>query len=487
MNTKKLNRSVVPKEPYPEKILQIGEGNFLRCFIDWQVDILNEQKGLDAGVVIARPIDSDFPPSLNTQNGLYTTFLRGYDEQGNLRNEQRIITAVTREISIYKEYKEFLAIARNPAIRFIVSNTTEAGIAFNENDGFKDTPPREFPAKLTRFLHERFRTFGGTKESGFILIPCELIDYNGQELKRVVLQYVDLWQLGDEFRDWIVTANTFCSTLVDRIVTGYPKNESEELTAKLGYEDMFMVAGEFFHLFVIQAPESVAEELKIAGSGLNIEVVDDLKPYKDRKVAILNGCHTALVPIAYLCGFELVKDAVSDADLTEFLDRLLEREIIPYLGMSEKSLREYAANVIKRFKNPYIDHRLLDISLNSMAKFKTRILPQFLQYWRENNSIPPLMSLSLAALIRFYKGESGGNSYPLKDDKCFLEQYHDLWTDCTPMTQANAERIVEEILCLESHWGVMLSDIDGLRKKMANDLVSIDTKGMRATLREYLR
>lgn len=483
---KKLNRNTIQSKLYPEKILQIGEGNFLRCFIDWQIDILNEKNGLDAGIVVARPINSDFPPSLNSQDGLYTTFLRGYDDEGNLRDEQRLITAVNREISIYNEYEQFLALAKDPAIRFIVSNTTEAGITFDAADGFDDSPPAEFPAKLTRFLYERFLACSGAIDCGFVLIPCELIDYNGEELKKNVLQYVDLWQLNEEFRYWVVSANTFCSTLVDRIVTGYPENEAPELAEKLGYEDRFMVAGEYFHLFIIQAPKQLEDELKLAGSGLNIKVVDDLKPYKDRKVGILNGCHTALTPIAHLCQIELVKDAVSDPDLAEFLAQLLDKEIIPYLKMPTSYLQEYAATVIGRFKNPYINHRLLDISLNSMTKFKTRLLPQFLQYYKERKSIPPLMSLSFAALISFYKGENEGIQYPVKDDQRFLELYQELWSDPTPLTMERAEKISRTILGLEDHWGSSLLSVEGLPEKMAADLMAIDSKGMLVTLKEYL-
>lgn len=482
----KLNRSSREIKQYPEKILQIGEGNFLRCFIGWQVDILNEKNGLDAGIVVARPIDSDFPPSLNTQDGLYTTLLRGYDEQGKLRDEKRIISAVTRELSIYKDYEEFLSLAQNPQLRFIVSNTTEAGIVFNDRDRFNDAPSSSYPAKLTRFLYERFVACDGSNDGGFILLPCELIDYNGEELRKIVLQYISLWGLSKEFRAWVKSANTFCSTLVDRIVTGYPKDEAGKLAQELGYDDQFMVTGEYFHLFVIQAPKNVGEELRLAGSGLNVEIVDDLKPYKERKVGILNGCHTALVPIAHLCGIELVKDAVSEPQLARYLELLLEKEIIPSLGMPPDYLQDYAASVIGRFKNPFIKHRLLDISLNSMTKFKTRLLPQFLHYSRDHGTAPPLMSLSLAALICFYRGEYKGNSYPLRDDQPFLDLYRELWSGDEALTLEAATGIARRVLGLEGHWGASLLSIDGLLEKTAADILSICDRGMDATLKGYL-
>ena len=483
----RLNRNSGQYKKHPERILQIGEGNFLRCFIGWQVDILNEKKGLDAGIVVARPIDTEFPPTLNTQDGLYTTLLRGYDENNELKDEKRVVSAVTREISIYKEYKDFLAVARQPEIRFVVSNTTEAGIVFSDKDKFNDAPASAFPAKLTRFMYERFEYFDGADSKGLILIPCELIDYNGEELKKIVLQYAELWNLSSEFKKWVDRANTFCSTLVDRIVTGYPQKEAESIEDELGYRDQFMVTGEYFHLFVIQAPEFVAEELRIADSGLNIEITEDLKPYKERKVGILNGSHTAIVPIAHLCGIALVKEAVSDKQIERYLSRLLDDEIIPSLGMPADYLKEFADSVIGRFRNPFIDHKLLDISLNSMTKFKTRLLPQFINYYKNNNTVPKLMSLSLAALICFYKGENRGKSWTLRDDQHFLEMYGELWSDVgETITEEQSRHIAETVLRLDSHWGTSMLDMDGLLEKVTSDIVSIVNKGMESVLQEYL-
>lgn len=484
----KLNRKNHPFAVHPEKILQVGGGNFLKGFIGWMIDILNERNGLDAGIVVARPTDSRAPLRLHEQDHLYTTLLRGYDERGTLRNEKRIVSAVTREISIYRDYAAFLEVARNPHVRFVVSNTTEAGIAYDGNDRFDDSPPSSFPAKMTCFLHERFVSSGGASDSGFVFLPCELIDHNGEELRRIILQYVDLWNLGKEFRTWVVRANTFCSTLVDRIVTGYPENEAPELARELRYADRLMVAGEFFHLFVIQGPESLRKELRLDGSGLNIHLVEDLKPYKERKVGILNGCHTALVPVALLSGVEFVDEAVSDSDLAAYLEQLLEREIIPSLDMPADALREYAASVISRFRNPFIKHRLSDIALNSMAKFKARLLPQLLTYHEANGCPPPLMSLSLAALICFYSGDCDGKAHSLKDEQVFLDLYQELWSKAgnAPLTPETAMEIAGGVLSLESHWGVDLTSLDGLPEKVAADMVDIRNGGMMATLKGYL-
>jgi len=485
---KELNRSTTSLPSYPERILQIGEGNFLRCFIGWQVDILNEKNGLNAGIVVARPIDTDIPEPLNVQDGLYTTLLRGYDENNELRNEKRIVSSVTREISICKEYAAFLELAHNPELRFIFSNTTEAGIAYSDADKFDDAPPATYPAKLTRFLYERFEAISGAKDKGFVLFPCELLDYNGELLKEYVCKYADLWNLAAEFKIWLEEANTFCSTLVDRIVTGYPRDEVAQLEEELGYHDRFMVTGEFFHLFVIQAPQWVGEELKLAGSGLHIQIVDDLKPYKQRKVGILNGCHTALMPIAWLCGIEFVKDATNDAQLEDFLAKLLDKEIIPCLPLPVEELKPFADSVIGRFKNPYIKHKWLDISLNSMTKFRTRLLPQLKQYCADNNEVPPLMSLAFAALICFYRGELNGQSYVTKDDQPFLDMYQELWGQAGmgAVDLAVATTIATKVLSLDQHWEAELLKIDGLADKVAEYIVSITGKGMRETLTEVL-
>lgn len=290
MNT--LNRRDFPGARYPERIIQFGEGNFLRAFVDWQIDLLNEHTDLNAGVVIVRPIQSDFPPSLSTQDGLYTTIIRGLNEEGEAVSDARLIRSVNREISVYSQYDEFLKLAHNPEMRFVFSNTTEAGIGYHAGDKFDDAPAVSYPAKLTRLLFERFTHFNGAADKGWIIIPCELIDYNGDALRELVLRYAQEWALPAAFIAWLNNANTFCSTLVDRIVTGYPRDEVAELEAGLGYHDSFLDTAEHFYLFVIQGPKSLSAELRLDKYPLNVLIVDDIKPYKERKVAILNGAHT---------------------------------------------------------------------------------------------------------------------------------------------------------------------------------------------------
>ena len=294
---------------YPEKIIQFGEGNFLRCFIDWQIDILNEKTDFNSGITVIRPIDYDSVPLLDTQDGLYTTVIRGINESGEAVKDYRLIQSVNREIPVYKEFDKYLKLAENPEIKWIISNTTEAGIVFDGNDKYEDRPQSTFPGKLTRLLHERYKLFKGSKDSGFIILPCELIDYNGEILKETVMKYADIWKLDSGFKEWLTEANTWCSTLVDRIVTGYPFSEKDELEKELGYKDNFITTGEYFYLFVIQGPEWLKNELKLDKVNMNIKIVDDIKPYILRKVGILNGAHTLMVPVAYLYGIDTVKKA----------------------------------------------------------------------------------------------------------------------------------------------------------------------------------
>ena len=306
---------------YPEKIIQFGEGNFLRCFADWQIDILNEKTDFNSGITVVRSINDEKLPLLDIQDGLYTTIIRGINEDGEAVKEYRVIQSVNREMSVYKEFDEYLKLAENPDIKWIISNTTEAGIVFVENDKYEDRPPSSFPAKLTRLLHERYKVFNGMKDKGFIILPCELIDYNGEKLKETVLEYVKLWGLENGFKEWLLESNTWCSTLVDRIVTGFPFSEKEELERELGYKDIFMTTGEYFYLFVIQGPKSLEKELRLEESGLNIKITDNIKPYKLRKVGILNGAHTLMVPVAYLYGLETVKESIENPVIGEYVKK----------------------------------------------------------------------------------------------------------------------------------------------------------------------
>ncbi|MDN3702609.1 tagaturonate reductase [Vibrio artabrorum] len=482
-----LHRDNFKLPSYPTRILQFGEGNFLRAFVDWQFDILNELTDFNAGISVIRPIDSDFPPSMNTQSGLYTTLIRGLDDEGKPRAEERIITSINNELSAYKEFGSILELAKNPDVRFVVSNTTEAGITFNEDDKITDMPPSSFPAKLILMLLERFEAFDGVMDKGLVIIPCELIDYNGEELKQILNRYVDLWGLSPSFRVWLNNANTFCSTLVDRIVPGYPKDEIKELEQAFGYKDNFVVNAEWFYSFVIQAPKWLEKELCLdqlpVDSRLNIKIVDDIKPYKERKVAILNGAHTALVPVAFQAGLDTVGESMDDEQMVKFMRNAMFDEIIPNLSLPEHELIEFAEDVESRFKNPYIRHLLLSISLNGMTKFKTRILPQLITYSKKNKVPPTYLTFSLAALITFYRGERANEKYPLNDDVKFISFYSSAW-DEVQNGKMSIFDLVSSVLADTDHWGQDLNTFPDLTRMVSGFATDIVCEGMRVALQK---
>lgn len=481
---KNLNRQDFPGRQHPDKIIQFGEGNFLRAFIDWQIDLINEKTDLDAGIVVIRPIDSVFPPSLSTQDGLYTTIIRGLNEQGETIRETRLIRSVNREINVYQQFDEYLELAHDANIQIIFSNTTEAGISFNANDQLRDAPPSSYPAKLTRLLYERFVHFNGAADKGWTLVPCELIDYNGEALRELILRYATQWQLPHAFTVWLEQHNTFCSTLVDRIVTGYPRNEVAELQQELGYLDTFLDTAEYFYLFVIQGPRSLEKTLRLDQVNLNILIVDDIKPYKERKVAILNGAHTALVPVAYLAGLDYVGDAMDDTQVSSFVEQTIFDEIVPVMTLPKDELASFARSVINRFRNPFIQHQLLSISLNGMTKFRTRILPQLVEYQRKYGKLPVRLTFSLAALIAFYEGKRGEETTPLQDDEVWLTRYAGLWSQLQA-GKISLNELVHDVLAQAEHWEQDLTALPGLTALVTEQLQVIRSKGMRAALKQY--
>ena len=456
----------------PVKILQFGQGNFMRGFFDWQVDLLNERTGLDAGVVIVRPRGGSAAPLLDVQDGLFTVLIDGLDATGTPVKEHRLVTCVQREIDPSTMYADYLALAANPDLRFIVSNTTEAGIATNDTDAFGATPPVAFPAKLAQFLFARFDAFDGALDQGVVLLPCELIDQNGPALQAAVLHFVRLWDLDPAFAAWIDAACTFCSTLVDRIVTGKPA-DAAAIEASLGYRDQFMVAAEYYYLFVIEGPAWVADELKLAGADLNVLLVDDIKPYKQRKVGILNGGHTALVPVALLAGLTEVGQAVDDPQVGAWLRAAIDDEIIPALPMARAGLAAFAGDVILRFRNPAIHHKLSSIALNSWSKFAARIAPQIVRYAElHDGALPQKLVTALAATMVLYRG----GVIDLSDDPATLAWFAQAWR-----TMAPADMVRGWLAC-QRVWGRDLNTVAGLADAVTNTLAAIVRDGMRAAM-----
>ena len=459
----------------PERVVQFGEGNFLRAFADHFIDLMNEKAGFNSKVVLVQPRGGhpEAADRFAEQDGLYTLILRGR-ENGQPVERKRVISAASRCLDPKRDWEKLLDCARNPVLRFVISNTTEAGIAFDPACKADDAPPSAFPAKLTVFLRERWKL----GLPGVIILSCELIDHNGQELRRCVNEYVKLWALEDEFAAWLEKENIFCSTLVDRIVTGSPKADAPRLWEELGYEDQLIDTGEVFAAWVIEGPQSMRDELPFEQAGLPIQVVDDVTPYKQRKVRILNGAHTSMILGAYLGGKNIVRDCMQNEAIRGFLEKTMFDEIIPTLDLPKKDLSSFAASVIDRFDNPYIDHQLLDIALNSASKWKARVMPSLTEYVKRAGSLPKRLTFSLAAFIDFYrKGERNGEAYPVRDDEWVLDFFAAHRDDDNA---ALAHAVVSD----ERLWDGALAEIDGLEEAVTADLDRIDEVGMYEAMKE---
>lgn len=447
----------------PVKILQFGTGNFLRGFIDWAVDILNEKTDFNGDIQIVQPHGKSPATALNEQEGLYHVITRGF-QNGKVIDEVRLITSVRSAINPYLEYESFLALADKPELRLMVSNTTEAGIYFDPKDKQPEDVPVSFPGKLTALLYRRFSVFQGDPSKGLIHLPCELIEQNGQKLKETILQYARLWNLGTAFESWVNDHNIFCNTLVDRIVPGYPQEDAQEMVERIGYKDDLMVMTEPFHLWIIEGPQSLEREFPISQTGLDIYFADDLTPYRTRKVRILNGAHTAMVPLAYLKGLRTVREAVEDPFIGDFLTHTIYSEIAPTLDLPKEELEKFAQDVIERFKNPFIKHLLKDIALNSVSKFQVRILPSLLEYYRRKNELPEHLVLSFAALIVFYRGNYAGQSFPVRDTPEVVDFLQEVWEN------KDSHTIATRVLAQTAFWQQDLNSIAGLTDLLADKI-----------------
>ena len=477
----------------PERVLQFGEGGFLRGFVDWMIHGMNRKGLFNGRVVVVQPIAQGQVARLNQQAGAYTLLMRGV-ENGQVVERQELITSISRGINPYTNFNDYLKCAHNPDLRFIVSNTTEAGISYSPDDKPTDQPPASYPAKLTLLLMERYKAFNGDAAKGFILLPCELIDRNGDNLKRIVLQVAKDWNLDATFVEWIETANVFTNTLVDRIVTGYPRGEVEALWAKAGYRDDLFDSSEVFHLWVIEGPASIADELPLAKAGFNVVISDNMKPYRDRKVGILNGAHTATVPIAFLAGHEFVGDFMADALVCGFMRNAIANEVIPTLTLPKDELELFAAAVYERFSNPFIHHALLSITLNSVSKYKARVLPSLRKYLNQQEQLPTHLTFALAALIVFYRGtvikdgvligHRNGQEYPIKDSQPILEKFAALWSnfDHSDGSSTAVRALTDEVLQQSDWWGKDLRNISGLSSAVARYTTAILTQGPRAAI-----
>lgn len=455
-----------------EKIIQFGEGNFLRGFVDYFIDVMNEKTDFDAKAVVVQPIPQGRVGQLNRQEGLYTLYLRG--KQGSrIVNEKRVISSISRGIDPYSDFASFLDLAGNDDIGIIVSNTTEAGIVYDETCSFDDDPPVSFPAKLTRLLYERFTRSRGGK--GYIILSCELIDDNGRKLKDVVMSHSREWDLGDEFIRWVAEKNIFCSTLVDRIVTGYPSDDAEKLNEENGYEDSLLDVAECFGLWVIEGPGSIEEAIPFEKAELPVMITEDHRPYKLRKVRILNGAHTSMVPVALLWGENIVRDTMRNEYTGRFVRDLVMKEIIPTIPLPEEELIGFAEDVFDRFDNPFIDHKLKDISLNSISKWTARVKPSLVEFVEKKRCLPERIVFAFAALVVFYKRGDTRDSSEVKE---FFDGY---------TGKGNNEALLETLLSNESFFGEDLRRIDGLKEMTLKYMDEIEEDGMQEALTSFLK
>ena len=461
---------------YPERIVQFGGGNFLRGFVDWVVDVLNDETDFGSGIALVKATPGSYE-ALDAQDCLFTTYLHGLQE-GQFVEQTRLISAVNRTVYPYQDFAAYLALARQPEIRFIFSNTTESGIVYSAEDSVTDRPPGSFPAKLTRFLYERYQHFGGAPDKGCIIIPTELIEDNGGRLREIILAYAGLWRLEPGFADWLLVHNFFCNTLVDRIIPGFPEAEAERIFSQLGYEDRLLVAGEVYHSWIIEAPPSLLEAFPVdrTRTPLNVKIVADAAPYRTIKVRLLNGAHTSIVPLGVILGIESVREAMEHDALGRFIQDLIFEEVIPSVSeVPRDELESFARDVFDRFLNPRIHHRLETIALNTSAKVKERILPSLLGYMEATGELPARLVIALAGFIRLYRGDL----IVLNDDADVLAWFEDVWAGT-----ATTEALSRAVLSNGTLWERDLTTVPGLVERVTEALDTIEAGALLELLRQ---
>ena len=471
-------------EHAPEKVLQFGEGNFLRAFVDYWFDLANEKAGWNGKCVLVQPIAPGLAKMINAQDGLYTLYLRG-SENGRKVDDKRVISSVSRCLNPYEkaDYEAMMEVAASDDLEIIVSNTTEAGIVYDPACQQGDCPPSSFPAKLTQVLYHRYQA----GKPGILMLACELIDDNGKQLLKCVNQYIDQWGLEDGFKKYVNEDCTFCGSLVDRIVPGRIRDPKEvaELEEKNGYADPLTDVGEVFGVWVIEGDPKLNDVLPFRKAGLedHVFVTPDMSPYKKRKVRILNGAHTGFVLGAYLAGFDIVRDCMHDDTILKYMNKMLLDEVVPILPLDKEDCKKFAAAVQDRFNNPFVNHELMSISLNSTSKWRARNMPSFLEYIEQNGTLPACLTMSFAAYIAFYSNDvqeltdaglvckrAKGNTYTVSDDRWVLEFYYAHKDDGIPA-------LVHAVMTNEQMWGRDLTQIPGFEDATVNNLAMIRAQG----------
>ena len=492
---KALNKLTAPKAVAPEKIIQFGEGNFLRAFVDWIIWNMNQKTNFNASVAVVQPIDRGMAEWLNGQDCLYHVSLQGR-LNGEAINSLERIDVISRALNPYSQNAAFMALADQPEIRFVISNTTEAGITFDPACKFTDAPASSYPGKLVQLLYRRYKTFEGDPKKGLIIMPCELIFLNGHHLKDCIRKYIELWKDDfaadyEGFKEWFEKYNYVCATLVDRIVPGFPRKDIAAIQEKVGYADNLVVQAEIFHLWVIEKPENMSieqlrEEFPAEKAGLHVLIAESEKPYHERKVTLLNGPHTVLSPVAYLSGINIVRDACNDPVVGKYIHKVQFEELMETLNLPMDELRQFASDVLERFNNPYVDHQVTSIMLNSFPKFETRDLPGLKTYLERKGELPKGLVLGLAAIITYYKGGTRADGAPIQpnDAQEIMDLLQQLWA--TGCTRKVAEGVLgaTDIIWKESKQN--LNEVPGLTDMVVSFLDSIQEKGMLETVKSIL-
>ncbi len=493
-NLKSLSKQTAPKSVMPERIIQFGEGNFLRAFVDWIIWNMDAKTNFNGSVVVVQPIERGMVDWLNGQDCLYHVNLQGR-LNGEAVNSLERIDVISRALNPYSQNWAFMSLAEQPEIRFVISNTTEAGIAFDDTCKFTDAPASSYPGKLVQLLYRRFKTFNGDPTKGLIIMPCELIFLNGHHLKDCIEKYIELWKadLGADyaaFKEWFEKYNYVCATLVDRIVPGFPRKEIADIQQKIGYKDNLVVQAEIFHLWVIEKPtnmsiEQLREEFPAEKAGLHVLIAESEAPYHERKVTLLNGPHTVLSPVAYLSGVDIVRDACNHEVIGKYIHKVQFEELMQTLNLPMEELQQFGADVLERFNNPYVDHQVTSIMLNSFPKFQTRDLHGLKVYLERKGELPKGLVLGLAAIITYYKGgkRADGAEIVPNDAQEIMDLLKNLWAT------GDTRKVAEGVLAAKDLiWGEHgdLNQIPGLTDMVVSFLDSIQQKGMLETVKSIL-
>ena len=475
-------KKMFAKPERPIKIMQFGEGNFLRAFIEWIIQNLNDKGAINSSVAVVQPMPFGRIKELSEQDGLYTLRLEGIDKGKTVKSSQ-VIDVIGDCINPFTDYEHFLSYAKSQDLQVIISNTTEAGIAVDPTDTDFSQCPKSYPGKLLALLKARYDYFDGDMTKGLAIVPCELIDNNGDELYRCLTELAEINHMDKKFIEWMQTANHFTSTLVDRIVPGYPRNEIEQIQKETGYIDNNVVKGEIFHLWVLRKEPVVQKYLPADSTGLNVIFADDIKPYKQRKVKILNGSHTAMVPVAYLCGIDTVGEAVNDPVIGKYVHDFIFDEVNPTIALPQNEMIDFANSVIERYKNPFIRHELMSIALNSTTKFRTRLLPTLEDYIRIKGALPKHLLFSFAAIVEFHKGVRGEEKIALKDDPHYLEHWAKLWAEF----DGDYTKLAKAALSWTEAWEVDMNTLHpDITATVAEYLEDMDKNGMKSAVARFV-